>query len=108
MTVSAKTDIQPDTLLVGIAASPGIAIGETFLLNRARLGAVERHVDADGVPEEIAHFRRAVELSRQQLQEVKQAVRDRELLEHLYIIDTHLLILDDLSLIHISEPTRPY
>ena len=99
MMVSEKTEITQDTFLVGIGASPGIAIGETFMLNRARIAAVERHIAPEEVPAEIDAFMTAVRLSKKQLEEVKQGVTDRHLAEHLYIIDTHLLILEDQLLI---------
>lgn len=90
-----KTDLSQDTFLIGIGASPGIAIGATFLLNRARTLAVERRIAAEEIPVEQARFLAAVTLSKQQLEEVKAHVADPLLAEHLYIIDTHLLILDD-------------
>jgi phosphotransferase system enzyme I (PtsI) len=99
MMVSEKTDISRDTILVGIGASPGIAIGETFMLNRARVAAVERHIAPEEVQAEIDAFLAACRLSRKQLEEVKQGVTDRQLAEHLFIIDTHLLILEDQLLI---------
>jgi phosphoenolpyruvate-protein phosphotransferase (PTS system enzyme I) len=99
MTVSEKSNLPQDVILVGIAASPGIAIGSTFLLDRSRTLAVECPVTAAEVPAEIRAFREAVQLSKQQLEEVKDRVADRQLAEHLYIIDTHLLILEDQMLI---------
>jgi phosphotransferase system enzyme I (PtsI) len=98
MTASVKTDIPPDTLLIGIGASPGIAIGATHLLNRVRVVAVERSISSEEVAAEVAAFWKAVALSRQQLEEVKAGVTDQHLVEHLYIIDTHLLILGDAML----------
>ena len=98
MTASVKTDISPDTLLIGIGASPGIAIGATHLLNRVRVVAVERSISSEEVAAEVAAFWKAVALSRQQLEEVKAGVTDQHLVEHLYIIDTHLLILGDAML----------
>ncbi len=94
-----KSDIAPDTFLIGIAASPGVAIGETFLVNRTRMIPVERPISADEAPSQVEAFLEAVRLSKAQLEEVKASVADRSLAEHLYIIDTHLLILDDEMLI---------
>jgi phosphoenolpyruvate-protein phosphotransferase (PTS system enzyme I) len=99
MTALEKTRLPQDIFLVGIAASPGIAIGSTYLLDRSRTLAVERPVTAADVPAEIRAFQEAVQLSRQQLEEVKDRVADRQLAEHLYIIDTHLLILEDKMLL---------
>ncbi len=97
--VSEKIDIPQDTLLVGIAASPGIAIGQTYSVDRERMSAVERRIAVAEVPGQIQAFMQAVQLSRSQLEEVRSAVSDRELAEHLYIIDTHLLILEDQMLL---------
>ncbi|MBW2505315.1 MAG: phosphoenolpyruvate--protein phosphotransferase [Deltaproteobacteria bacterium] len=100
---SVKIDITEDTLLVGIAASPGIAISKSRLVNRSQLGAIERRISDSEVEAELAAFRAAVECSRQQLIQIKQQAKDKVLAEHLYIIDTHLLILDDDMLIGESE-----
>ncbi len=97
--VSEKTDIAPDTILVGIGASPGIAIGESYLLDRARARAVERPIRPEEVEREIGAFLDAVSLSKKQLEEVKERVADPQMAEHLYIIDTHLLILEDQMLV---------
>jgi len=99
MTASEKADITQDTFLVGLGASPGISIGETYLLNRARLTVVERPIVEAEVEKEVLTFLDAVRLSKKQLEEVKAGVTDRQLAEHLYIIDTHLLILEDQMLI---------
>ncbi len=90
-----KTDIPEDTLLVGVAASPGIALGRTHVIDRQRLSAIERRVAPGEVAGEIAAFKAAVESSRRQLNEVREMASSREMAEHLYIIDTHLLILED-------------
>ncbi len=92
-------NLPPDTFLVGLGVSPGISIGEVFLLNRARRTLVEHHVAAEQVPAEVARFQRALEDSRQQLQKVKKRVSAPHLRDHLYIIDTHIMILGDEMLI---------
>jgi len=103
MTDSVRTDIQQDTILVGIGASPGIAIGSSHLVNRARTCVMERSISAEEVEQEVALLRQAIELSRQQLEEVKANVVNHDLAEHLYIIDTHLLILEDQMLVGQTE-----
>ncbi|PLY03656.1 MAG: phosphoenolpyruvate--protein phosphotransferase [Desulfuromonas sp.] len=97
--VSAKIDIPQDTFLVGIGSSPGIAIGESFLLHRNRTTVVPRQITPEEVPGEVASFRRALKMSQVQLREVKDGVSDQRLVDHLYIIDTHLMILDDEMLV---------
>ena len=98
---SEKTEITKaqERVLFGIGASPGIAIGATYVVDRTRIKAVERGILPDEVPEEIRLFKEAVFKSKQQLEDVKRAVADRSLVEHLHIIDTHLLILDDQMLV---------
>jgi phosphotransferase system enzyme I (PtsI) len=99
MTVSANADIPQDTILIGIGASPGIAIARSHLLNRARVAGLERRILPAEIDAEIATFRAAVEKAKAQLHEVKVHAADQHA-EHLYIIDTHLLILDDQLLLN--------
>jgi phosphotransferase system enzyme I (PtsI) len=99
MTASVKIDIAEDTLLVGIAAAPGIAISRSHLVNRDRMAVIERRIAPAEVAPETAAFKAAVEKSKCQLREVKEQADSKELSEHLYIIDTHLMILDDEMLI---------
>jgi phosphotransferase system enzyme I (PtsI) len=99
MTASVKIDITEDTILVGIAAAPGIAISRSHRVNRDRMTVIERRILPAEVGPEIAAFKDAVNKSKSQLLEVKDQAGSKELFEHLYIIDTHLLILDDEMLI---------
>jgi len=99
MTVSASAEFSQDTILVGIGASPGIAIARSHLLNRARVGGIERRILPAEVNAEIANFQAAVDRSKSQLLEVKEQATGQHA-EHLYIIDTHLLILEDQLLVN--------
>jgi phosphotransferase system enzyme I (PtsI) len=99
MTASVKINIAEDTILVGIAAAPGIVISRSHRVNRDRMSAIERRILPAEVSPEIAAFKEAVKKSKAQLLEVKDQAGSKELFEHLYIIDTHLLILDDEMLI---------
>ena len=99
MMASVKIDIAEDTMLVGIAAAPGIAICRSYLVNRDRVAVIERRISPEEVGPEVAAFNDAVARSKAQLHEVKAQAGSKELTEHLYIIDTHLLILDDEMLI---------
>jgi len=90
-----KIKVATDTYLVGIGVSPGISIGEISLVaqrptvDQSPIAAVE--VDA-----ELLRFQQAVDQAREQLQAIKRAVsRQQHLREHLYILDTHMLILED-------------
>ncbi|MCM2264990.1 MAG: phosphoenolpyruvate--protein phosphotransferase [Desulfuromonadales bacterium] len=94
-----SAEISQDTILVGIGASPGIAIARSHLLNRARVAGIERRILPTEVDAEIATFQAAVDKAKTHLHEVKEQAADQHA-EHLYIIDTHLLILEDQLLIN--------
>lgn len=95
MTDSENNNLPQDTFLVGLGVSPGIGIGEVFLFNRARQTLVDRYVPPELTAGEVRRFKAALDESRKQLRDVKERVRTPALREHLYIIDTHLLILED-------------
>jgi len=99
MTASVKINIAEDTILVGIGASPGIAIAKSHLVNRTQVAAIERRIASEEIQAEIDAFETALQKSRGQLYEVKQQALDEGLSDHLYIIDTHLMILDDHMLV---------
>lgn len=99
MMASASAEIPQDTILVGIGASPGIAIARSHLLKRDRVAGIERRILPAEVEAEIANFRAAVASAKAQLLEVKEQAADQHA-EHLYIIDTHLLILEDQLLVN--------
>jgi phosphotransferase system enzyme I (PtsI) len=99
MMVSASAEVTQETILVGIGVSPGIGIARSHLLNRARVGGIERRILPTEVDDEIAIFLASVNKSKGQLLEVKVQAADQHA-EHLYIIDTHLLILEDQMLIN--------
>jgi phosphoenolpyruvate-protein phosphotransferase (PTS system enzyme I) len=98
-----KIEIAKDTFLVGVGVSPGICIGEIRLLNH-RATADAWPIEAEEVGAELDRFHWAVEQAKTQLQEVKSAVASKQhLREHLYILDTHLMILEDEMLIQGTE-----
>src|SRR5512139_2266441 len=99
MMASVKAEIPADTILTGIGASPGVAIARCHLLDRARAAGIERRILPAEVETEVAGFQEAVDKSRAQLLEVKTQAAGQHA-EHLYIIDTHLLILEDQLLIN--------
>ncbi len=97
--VLAKSDVVQDTYLVGIGVSPGIGIGEICLISH-RSTVDEWPIEADAVESEVARFHWAIDQARQQLQEVKENVSSKQhLREHLYILDTHIMILEDEMLV---------
>lgn len=86
-------------ILKGIGVSTGIAIGRAHLIERGRVEVEERPIKKAQVEKEVTRFRRAVEQSKLQLQRIKEKLLKESAKEHVYIIDAHLLILEDKMLI---------
>ncbi|HET7825135.1 MAG TPA: phosphoenolpyruvate--protein phosphotransferase [Anaeromyxobacter sp.] len=95
------------SILVGLAASPGIAIGRCWSVERRRVRTPKRRLAADEVEEELARFRTAIELSDLQLSEVKDKVGRAAgapgAAEHTAIIDMHRMMLKDEMLVHEAQ-----
>jgi phosphotransferase system enzyme I (PtsI) len=83
----------------GIGASPGIVIGEARIADRSRVTVVEVPIDPEEIPSEIQRFEKALEEAKAELRALKDGIAETRGLEHLYVIDTHLLILEDSMLI---------
>lgn len=84
-------------VLRGIPASPGIAIGKGFFLNRALPRSVAGTVPKERVEDEVAAFRRAVARSREQLVAIREEFRDPDS-DTAKILGVHLELLGDSTL----------
>jgi len=82
-------------IMQGVGASPGIAIGQVRKTDRSRVVVHERVVEKGQVPEEIERFRTAIAKAKEELKSLKKHLGEDKGDEHLYVIDTHLLILED-------------
>ncbi len=82
----------------GIAASPGIVIGEVRVADRSRVVVVESLISVDEIPSEIGRFYEALRKAKEDLLALKEHISRARGTEHLYVIDTHLMILDDTML----------
>lgn len=82
----------------GIGASPGIVIGEARVADRTKVVVVETPVAADEVAGEIERFHAARQRTKEDLLDLKEQISRTRGTEHLYVIDTHLMILDDAML----------
>jgi phosphotransferase system enzyme I (PtsI) len=92
------------TILVGIAASPGIAIGRCWSVERRRVRTPKRRLAPEEVESELARLRTSLELSDLQLAEVKEKVEGAAegvpgTAEHTAIIDMHRMMLKDEMLV---------
>jgi phosphotransferase system enzyme I (PtsI) len=90
------------TILVGIGASAGIAIGRCWPVDRRKVRTPKRRLGPDEVEPELARFRTALELSEAQLAEVRHKVAEAEggsAGDHTAIIDMHRMMLKDEMLV---------
>lgn len=90
---------QINKVIHGIGASPGIVTGRAYLVERFKVRMPQKRIDPSRVDEEVERFHRAIEEARTQLKEVKEKILDPEVREHAFILDVHLMILDDQMLI---------
>ena len=83
----------------GIGVTPGIIIGKAYLLDRGKLEVPARVIPEFHIHQEVARFRDAVEESKKQLRQAKDKLLHEEATGPTYILDTHLLLLEDKNLI---------
>lgn len=83
----------------GIVASPGIVIGRAYLLDRRKIVVAGQRIEDVSVKEEVSRFRRAVELSKAQLEDLRKRFGRGLGKSHIYILDTHIMLLEDKLLI---------
>jgi len=82
----------------GTGASPGIVIGEARVADRTKVVVVERSVSVDEIAGEIERFHVALLRAKEDLLALKCQISRTQGTEHLYVIDTHLMILEDTML----------
>jgi phosphoenolpyruvate-protein phosphotransferase (PTS system enzyme I) len=82
-------------ILQGTGASPGIAIGQVRITDRSRVVVHERRIEREQVPDEIERFAAALAKTKEELKALKRHFAGDGGDEHLYVIDTHQLILED-------------
>ncbi len=83
------------TVLMGVAASPGITVGRCWPLDRRRMRTPRRTVAEGEVEGELSRFKAAVDAADEQLAEVRTKVERLEGTEHLVILDLHRMMLRD-------------
>jgi len=93
-----------DVKLQGVPASPGIAVGRVLRLDeRGRHQFYYIGVSAAQARMEVQRLREALQEARAQLQEIKVRLAEALGYEHSFILDAHLLMLDDKRLIEELE-----
>jgi phosphotransferase system enzyme I (PtsI) len=89
----------------GIGASPGIIIGKAYLVERFKVRLPQKRIDSAQVEEEVKRFLNAIEVSRDQLTEIKEKILDPQVRKHSFILDVYLMILNDEMLLQDTVDT---
>ena len=90
--------------LHGLGVSRGIAIGGVYIIEHDQLDIHEYSIPKESIETEIQRFDKAVTSARQQLRAIRNHIPVTTDADIAAFIDTHLLMLEDLSLTH--EPAR--
>ena len=83
----------------GIVASLGIVIGRAYLLDRRKVVVAGRRIEEASVKDEVTRFKNAVAVSKVQLEELKKRFTKGLGKSHLYILETHIMLLEDKMLV---------
>jgi phosphotransferase system enzyme I (PtsI) len=81
--------------LSGIPASPGIVIGEAYVISPVESTILRKKIQRGNVEREICRFKVAIEQTRDQIMEMKQRLQQIFGEEEARIFDSHLLFLED-------------
>lgn len=83
------------TKLKGIGASQGIAIGKIFMVKSSKFCVLKHEIKKTEIAQEIKRFEHAIDQSKKQLSKIKEKARKDLDPKYLYVIDAHLMILQD-------------
>lgn len=83
------------TIYRGVPASPGVAIGKAFLLNRETVEVKEEKIDENEIQKEILKFKKALDETKKDLFKTKEKVAKRIDSDHARIFEGQILILED-------------
>jgi phosphoenolpyruvate-protein phosphotransferase (PTS system enzyme I) len=86
---------QKEKRIWGIGAAPGIAEGKAYVLDRRKAKFSKRYIPATQVRREVKRVKEAIEKSKADLVKIKDALGHEDIHEHVHILDSHLMILED-------------
>ena len=84
----------------GVGIANGIAIGRALVILDEDTVIVEQPVELDTLAYEVTRFQEAVNTAKEEIKGIKNQVKDKIGEEHAFIFDTHILLLEDRSLIN--------
>jgi len=79
----------------GIPASPGVAIGKAYLLDREEIKIKEEKLPPGQIQKEILRFKKALHEAKKEIVKLKENIAKKLGTEQAKIFDAHLLILED-------------
>lgn len=82
-------------VLRAVGVSSGITTGRVYLLERGRIPITKRSIKEEHIEREILRFKHAIKSTTEELNSIKEAITDDEIKRHAFIIDAHMLILQD-------------
>ncbi len=81
--------------LEGIGVSSGITIGRVRLLERGKISISKRSITHRQAEREIGRLKSAIQGAIDELNNIKETIPDDDVRKHTFIIDAHILILQD-------------
>jgi phosphotransferase system enzyme I (PtsI) len=85
--------------LSGIGVSRGVAIGKAHIILRGTVEVLESAIPNHLIEDEVARYLKAVERARHQLEDIRERIPENTRVNITAFIDTHLLMLDDATLV---------
>jgi len=91
----AQSSSKKEIVVHGIPASPGIAIGEVFIMGSHAINVEPRHLQDNEIDSEVDKFRLAVDKAKEDLQKLQQQTATTLGEENAKIFEAHQLMLED-------------
>lgn len=90
-----KEETLVNQTLKGIGVSSGITMGRVRLIDRDKVAITKRSISPRQMESEVGRIRVAVQGAIDQLNQIKDSIPDDDVRKHAFIIDAHILILQD-------------
>ncbi|MBP7528568.1 MAG: phosphoenolpyruvate--protein phosphotransferase [Syntrophorhabdaceae bacterium] len=90
-----QEEIFVNKILKGIGVSSGITMGRVRLIDRGKVAITKRSISPRQVEREISRIKNAIQEATDQLNQIKNSIPDDDVRKHAFIIDAHILILQD-------------
>ena len=103
--ISLARESKKTQFVKGIGVTAQIITGKAYLVDRGKIEAPARVLPENQVPWEVERFRDAVEESKKQLHSAKEKLLHEDAVGPAYILDAHLLLLEDKNVIDSTVET---